>query len=177
MGEVRYQLVWVLLLVAWLMFLVLTVDMTGAVKNIWDHWAFGLQAMINFLLCVSGPCTFQISCGKWYKITQDHSVWHGCCSSCITLLTLYTTFLFGFHAHPPFYSHDWWIHGNNWRMILLDVVITTLGLDWLYYILQLLLKTTPVQGYATNTLNIGWRNYQYLLVFIQVSIATLFIDV
>ena len=145
LGKVGCQVGWVALLVAWLEVLVLTVDMAGVVKSIQETWDFGLQAMLEGSLGVSGPHKLHISCVTLSNLALDSSVWQGCFSNWIPLPTLYEPFLFGFHSHPPFYSHNSLLCFNTWGIIFLDNITTTPGLDWLDNILQLICNITIFQ--------------------------------
>ena len=75
--------------------------------------------MLEGYLGVSVTCKLHLFCGTQFTLAYDDSVCHGCCSIWTPLLTLYATFLFGFHAYPPFYSPVWLLHGNIWGMIFL----------------------------------------------------------
>ena len=47
----------------------LSVDIAGVVKNIQVTSGLGSQVMLVWYLGISGPCTFQISCGYLYKLS------------------------------------------------------------------------------------------------------------
>ena len=63
MDEVGFLVGWVVILVSLLEGLVLWVDIAGETKKIRETYGFGLQAMIEGSLGVSGPCILQIPCG------------------------------------------------------------------------------------------------------------------
>ena len=94
-----------------------------------------------------------------------------CFSSSIPLLTLNKTF-FGFQYHPPIYSHAWLLPVNTWWMIVLWFHNYYTGTWGPLRILQLMCNATAVQGYAMVTLNLVSCNYQWIIVFIQVSPST-----
>ena len=62
-GKVRFLVYMEELLVGLLVGSVLNMDLSGAVKKKWVTSGFGLKVIIGWSLCVSGPCTFQISYG------------------------------------------------------------------------------------------------------------------
>ena len=47
---------------------VLKVDISGEVKKIRAASGVGLQVMFQGSICVSGPCTLQLSCGNIYEL-------------------------------------------------------------------------------------------------------------
>ena len=106
MGEVGFIVGLEALLVVCLWGSVPKIDLDGVTKKN-SNWVvtsvFGLKVMLGGSVFISGPCTLNLSYGTWSKTFQYHSAWHSYCLILIPLLTPCTTFLFGFHAHPPFH--------------------------------------------------------------------------
>ena len=63
MGKVGCLVYIVALLVGFLGGSVLKVDLSGSVKKKRATSGFGLKLILRRSLCVSGPCTLQLSCG------------------------------------------------------------------------------------------------------------------
>ena len=84
-GKVGFILYLAALLVGCLGGSVLKFDLTEVVKKKRATSGFGLKVMLVDYPCVSGPCTFQLSCGTIPKLTYDHSD----CNCCHSILIHY----------------------------------------------------------------------------------------
>ena len=78
------------------------VDMASVVNKNRVTSGFEFQSMLVGSLCISGPCTIQLSFVTLSRIYVYQYAWYGCFCSLITLLTPCVTF-FGYQAHDHFH--------------------------------------------------------------------------